>query len=33
MLAQGFRIAETRCKFNEYDVSPFRGRLISYLRN
>ncbi len=33
MLAQGFRIVETRCKFNETDVSPFRGRLISYLRN
>ncbi|MGH8105086.1 MAG: class I SAM-dependent methyltransferase [Arenimonas sp.] len=33
MLAQGFRIEETRCRFNETDVSPFRGRLISYLRN
>ncbi|MEO8001859.1 MAG: SAM-dependent methyltransferase, partial [Arenimonas sp.] len=33
MLAQGFRIEETRCRFNEADVSPFRGRLISYLRN
>ncbi len=33
MLAQGFRIEETRCRFNETDVSPFRGRLISYSRN
>ena len=33
MLAQGFRIEETRCKFNEFDVSPFRGRLISYVRS
>ena len=32
MLAQGFRIEETRCRFNDTDVSPFRGRLISYLR-
>lgn len=33
MLAQGFRIEEIRCKFNETDQSPYRGRLISYLRN
>lgn len=33
MITQGFRVEETRCKFNEADVSPFRGRLISYLRN
>jgi len=33
MLAQGFRIEEVRCRFNETDVSPFRGKLISYLRN
>ena len=32
MLAQGFRIEETRCRFNEADMPPFRGRLISYLR-
>ncbi|MEO6171475.1 MAG: SAM-dependent methyltransferase, partial [Arenimonas sp.] len=33
MLAQGFRIEEVRCRFNENEVSPFRGKLISYLRN
>ena len=33
MITQGFRVEETRCKFNEADISPFRGRLISYLRN
>ena len=33
MLAQGFHIEETRCRFNDADVAPFRGRLISYLRN
>lgn len=33
MLAQGFRIEETRCRFNAADISPFRGRLISYLRS
>jgi predicted nicotinamide N-methyase len=32
MLAQGFRIEETRCRFNETDKPPFRGRLINYLR-
>jgi predicted nicotinamide N-methyase len=32
MLLQGFIIEETRCRFNELDKPPFRGRLMSYVR-
>lgn len=33
MLAQGFEIEQTRCRFNSADMPPYRGRLISYKRS
>ena len=32
MAAQGYTVTERRSRFNEKDVEPFRGRLLSYRR-
>lgn len=32
MVAQGYTVTEQRSRFNEKDVAPFRGRLLSYRR-
>lgn len=32
MLAQGYQVSERRSRFDERDVAPFRGRLLSYRR-
>ena len=33
MAAQGYEVTERRSRFNEKDVEPFRGRLLSYRRS
>jgi len=33
MGAQGFEVSEQRSRFDERDVAPFRGRLLSYRRS
>lgn len=33
MLAQGYTVSEQRSRFDERDVAPFRGRLLSYRRD
>lgn len=33
MAAQGYAVNEKRSRFNEKDVEPFRGRLLSYRRD
>jgi len=32
MAEQGYEVAERRSRFNEKDIEPFRGRLLSYRR-
>ena len=32
MQAQGYEVTEQRSRFNEKDIEPFRGRLLSYRR-
>lgn len=32
LLSQGYQVQETRCRFDEADQPPFRGRLLSYRR-
>ncbi len=32
LLAQGYTVSEQRSRFDERDVAPFRGRLLSYRR-
>lgn len=32
LLAQGYSVSEQRSRFDERDVAPFRGRLLSYRR-
>ena len=29
---QGYAVSEQRSRFNEADIAPFRGRLLSYRR-
>ena len=33
MAAQGYTVTEQRSRFDEKDVAPFRGRLLSYQRD
>ena len=32
MAEQGYEVTERRSRFNEKDIEPFRGRLLSYRR-
>lgn len=32
LATQGFEVAELRCRMNDSDVAPFRGRLLHYFR-
>lgn len=33
LLAQGYTVSEQRSRFDERDIAPFRGRLLSYRRD